>query len=431
MPGDTAAGIVAGALDDPSPVVRYEALRVDARVNAGQPCTAAVNALTDDDTHVALLAVGRLATGCGGARAVTLLDSIAATLPPADAPRTADWHLPAQAAAALAALDPARAAPHIVALETSSNPFVRMRAAQAALLAGNGAALRRLASDSIANVRTEAVTGLARVEAHAADALYIAQLRESDDSQLLRAATAALTGSADTTVADALLDALDRMTERGRDTERDARVALIERIAELGDSTHAERLARRASDPDPRIAGAAADLVERWTGARPTSVTAPAGTDSPPTLEQLADLDRARVTIEMEDGTRIRAVLFPFDAPTNAWRFARLAREGWYDGLTFHRVVPNFVIQGGSPNANEYAGDGPFSRDELGLRYNWRGTIGLSTRGRDTGDAQIFINLIDNVRLDHEYTVFGEVTSEFEDVRRVLEGDVIRRITIG
>ena len=58
--------------------------------------------------------------------------------------------------------------------------------------------------------------------------------------------------------------------------------------------------------------------------------------------------------------------LLPFDAPTNAWRFARLAREGWFDGLTFHRVAPNFVIQGGSPGANEYAGDGPYTRDEIG-----------------------------------------------------------------
>src|SRR5438067_1354390 len=83
-------------------------------------------------------------------------------------------------------------------------------------------------------------------------------------------------------------------------------------------------------------------------------------------------------------------------------------RSWYYDGLTFHRVLPNFVIQGGSPGANEYVGDGPFMRDEVG-RSNTRGTVGISTRGRDTGDAQIFINLVDNQRLDHEYTVIAEV----------------------
>ena len=87
------------------------------------------------------------------------------------------------------------------------------------------------------------------------------------------------------------------------------------------------------------------------------------------------------------------------------------------------------MIQGGSPGANEYAGDAAFMRDEVG-RSHTRGTVGISTRGRDTGDAQIFVNLLDNPRLDHEFTVFAEVTSGMETVDGVLEGDVIERIEI-
>ena len=83
-------------------------------------------------------------------------------------------------------------------------------------------------------------------------------------------------------------------------------------------------------------------------------------------------------------------------APLAYGRFLRLVGEKYYDGLTFHRVVPNFVVQGGSPGANEYAGDSLFMRDELSTRTHSRGTVGISTRGRDTGDAQIFINLVDN-----------------------------------
>ena len=79
---------------------------------------------------------------------------------------------------------------------------------------------------------------------------------------------------------------------------------------------------------------------------------------------------------------------------------------------------PNFVIQGGSPHANEYAGDGPYTRDEISHQAHWRGTVGLSTRGRDTGDAQIFINLTDNVRLDFNYTIYGEVVEGDGDRRR-------------
>jgi cyclophilin family peptidyl-prolyl cis-trans isomerase len=159
------------------------------------------------------------------------------------------------------------------------------------------------------------------------------------------------------------------------------------------------------------------------TAAVPTPLAEP----PVPTALQLRDIHGA--TIEMADGGVIELRLFPFDAPTNSWRFARLARAGWFDGLTFHRVVPFFVVQGGSPLANEYVGDGPFTRDELGLE-NRRGTVGVSTRGRDTGDGQLYVNTVDNVRLDHDYTVFAEVVRGMDVVDRMQEGARIRRVTV-
>jgi cyclophilin family peptidyl-prolyl cis-trans isomerase len=93
-------------------------------------------------------------------------------------------------------------------------------------------------------------------------------------------------------------------------------------------------------------------------------------------------------------------------------------------------VVANFVIQGGSPRANEYAGDALYLRDEIGPLTHERGTLGISTRGRDTGDAQIFVNLVDNLRLDFNYTVWGRVTSGMDVVDSILEGDVIDRIDV-
>jgi peptidyl-prolyl cis-trans isomerase B (cyclophilin B) len=111
-------------------------------------------------------------------------------------------------------------------------------------------------------------------------------------------------------------------------------------------------------------------------------------------------------------------------------RLRELVLRRYYDGLTFHRVVPNFVLQGGSPGMNEYVGDGPFMRDELSLAHHDRYTLGISTRGRDTGDAQWFINLADNFRLDHDYTVIGRITSGFDVVDRILEGDVMESVRI-
>jgi cyclophilin family peptidyl-prolyl cis-trans isomerase len=92
--------------------------------------------------------------------------------------------------------------------------------------------------------------------------------------------------------------------------------------------------------------------------------------------------------------------------------------------------VPNFVIQGGSPGANEYAGHKEYMRDEVGGR-NGRGSVGLSTRGRNTGDAQFFINLVDNPRLNFDYTVFAQVLEQDMDVvDRIQEGDVLRSISL-
>ena len=77
-------------------------------------------------------------------------------------------------------------------------------------------------------------------------------------------------------------------------------------------------------------------------------------------------------------------------------------------------------------SANEYTGDGPFLRDEIGSSSHSRGTVGLSTRGRDTGDAQLFINLVNNPRLDFDYTIFGRVSGRSAAMLdEVLEGDRI------
>jgi len=214
-----------------------------------------------------------------------------------------------------------------------------------------------------------------------------------------------------------------------RETSRDARTALLERVRQLGNASDAPRVRPYLRDFDPAVASLAADILGALTGTRPEPAPVPLPRLALPTFAQAAELANSRVIMRMASGDTIELRLLPFEAPTNAWRFARLARAGYYNGLTLHRVVPNFVVQGGSPRANEYAGDGPFTRDEVGAP-NWRGTVGLSTRGRDTGDAQIYFNLIDNVRLDHDYTVLAEVTRGMQHVDRLLEGAVIRTISV-
>jgi peptidyl-prolyl cis-trans isomerase B (cyclophilin B) len=122
--------------------------------------------------------------------------------------------------------------------------------------------------------------------------------------------------------------------------------------------------------------------------------------------------------------------LFTSEAPATVLRFADLAESGYYNGLTFHRLVPNLMLQGGSPAANDHVGDAHHMRDEVGLWPHVRGAVGISTRGRDTGDAQFFIDLVDNPRFDHEYTVFAQVLNGIDVVDRILEGDLIESLEI-
>ncbi|HEX6132843.1 MAG TPA: peptidylprolyl isomerase [Longimicrobiales bacterium] len=385
-------------------------------------CTAVATAARDSSVHVAKAAILLLGAQCRAAAHVPLLDSIAA--------RTGtgayDWHRGAQATVALAVTDAERAGARIHALARHPSAFARVYAAHAARHVRDAALLHRLVRDTSANVRTAVVAGLAATIGHAADSVYVAQLATTE-SELLMAAAAALEGTTHPDALPRLLDALDRVTALQRETSRDARVALLERIEELGSASHSNRIRPYLSDFDHRIVARAARILEQWTGSRVSGVVRPLPRLPLPTYREAAQLARSTFVLVMQDGGEIAIRLMPFDAPTNAARFARLARAGYYDGLTIHRADYNFVVQGGSPGANEYSGDGPYTRDELG-EPNWRGTVGLSTRGRDTGDAQFYINLVDNVRLDHEYTVFGVVTRGMDVVDRLREGAVIRRI---
>jgi cyclophilin family peptidyl-prolyl cis-trans isomerase len=207
-------------------------------------------------------------------------------------------------------------------------------------------------------------------------------------------------------------------------------MALLALLRDTGNASLAPRLEPYLEDYDAVVATEVASVLETWTGeSREARPEAPSRL-ALPTVEQLAEMDGSVVVLHMTRGGEVVIELLPTLAPTNAFRFFRQAGEGHFDGLTLHRWVPNFVIQGGSPAANEYAGDGPYTRDEIGTVSHWRGTVGLSTRGRDTGDGQIFVNLVHNVRLDYDYTVFGTVLAGMDVVDTLLTGDVIERTEI-
>ena len=103
--------------------------------------------------------------------------------------------------------------------------------------------------------------------------------------------------------------------------------------------------------------------------------------------------------------------------PITAGNFRKLVVQGFYDGTIFHRVIPNFMIQGGDPQGTGLGGPGYTIKDELPAdNRNARGTISMANAGPNTGGSQFFINVVDNNRLDRKHPVFGRVVGGMEVV---------------
>jgi len=136
-----------------------------------------------------------------------------------------------------------------------------------------------------------------------------------------------------------------------------------------------------------------------------------------------------QVYLEM-DGGLIQIELAVLDAPLTVETFITLARKKFFDGLTFHRVVGDFVAQGGDPRSDGEGGPGFTIRDELSQRPYLRGTVGMALDWADTAGSQFFITHSPQPHLDGRYTVFGRVVSGMEIVDQLQPWDVIRRVIV-
>jgi peptidyl-prolyl cis-trans isomerase B (cyclophilin B) len=134
------------------------------------------------------------------------------------------------------------------------------------------------------------------------------------------------------------------------------------------------------------------------------------------------DTTRGKISIE----------LFDADAPGTVENFVKLAKKGFYDGLAFHRVVPNFVIQGGCPKGDGTGGPGWRIKCETANnpRKHGRGALSMAHAGKDTGGSQFFITHRPCPHLDGVHTVFGQVTSGQEVVDAIRAGDKMTKVTI-
>jgi cyclophilin family peptidyl-prolyl cis-trans isomerase/HEAT repeat protein len=415
-----------GRFKDPDLHVRIEAVKVAARlVRTTGDCGPMSIALDDNDAPVVIQALDSLPDTCRdlSPRVSGLASALAKT-----GSQTA-WPVALHALTALSRIDSPKAAEIIAKRDVQTHAEWQVRAGVAAVAGTtrNEGLITQLFADPTPNVRTAALAafdamGSALIYPSAIDAL------RSTEPQLVREAARRLKGAPHTNAtADALLESLKRLSAQGNDTSRDARLAIIDRLTEQAPVQRTGVLQGYLRDFDPEIATATRKLLTTLVPG--TEFIADPQTRRPQQAEMnaLPSLP-SRATLVMADGSRVELDLLVDAAPMSVARFVQLARAGHYDGLTFHRVVANFVVQGGSPDANEYSGDARFMRDELGREPHLRGSVGISTRGRDTGDGQIFIDLVDLPRLDHDYTVFARVRTGMDAVDHWLEGAVIRSV---
>jgi len=135
--------------------------------------------------------------------------------------------------------------------------------------------------------------------------------------------------------------------------------------------------------------------------------------------------------ITLDNGNEIRIEFFPADAPKTVENFVTLAKKGFYNGLAFHRVVPDFVVQGGDPKGNGTGGPGYTIKAEFGKRKHVRGTLAMArSQHPDSAGSQFYITYGPTPHLDGSYTVFGQVTSGMEHVDRIKQGDRMKSVAI-
>ncbi|CEG27445.1 peptidylprolyl isomerase [Bacillus sp. B-jedd] len=134
----------------------------------------------------------------------------------------------------------------------------------------------------------------------------------------------------------------------------------------------------------------------------------------------------------MENGEKIQFELYPEEAPGTVENFETLANKGFYNGLTFHRVIPGFVSQGGCPHGTGTGGPGYTIKCETvgNPHKHVAGALSMAHAGKDTGGSQFFIVHEPQPHLDGVHTVFGKVTSGLETARRMRNGDVMEKVEV-
>jgi cyclophilin family peptidyl-prolyl cis-trans isomerase len=290
--------------------------------------------------------------------------------------------------------------------------------------------LRVMLGDSDPRVIPAVLTSMVKLGAPDLSDVLIARLKV-DDAAVRAAAAQELGVLKPAGAAGALAEAYHLGQ---RDPEYVARAAALTALAEYGAALAAPVLNEAISDKDWAVRVRAAALLKRLVPGsdadlriRPAPDT---GTSEGAEAERLATPDVSpQIYIDTDRGT-IQVELAVLDAPVAAQNFLALARKGFFNGLTFHRVVPNFALQGGDPRGDGEGGPGYTIRDEWNEQPYLRGTVGMAVDGNDTAGSQFFITYLPQPELDGKYTAFGRVVAGMDVVDQIGQWEVIRKVRV-
>jgi HEAT repeat protein/cyclophilin family peptidyl-prolyl cis-trans isomerase len=407
--------------------VLVETIRALARIGdpTGAPPVKKLAQATTTEPHIRLEAISALGSLPAPGVADALLDAVT---DPNPAIRGA-------ALRATAALDPEGFVAVLSGLDPDSNWSVR--ATLANVLGGltPAAGLARLMpmlTDADQRVLPAVLESLAKLKAPNVEAILLEKLK-ADDPIVRAAAATALGQLKPAGVAEPLTAAY---TAAQGDSSYAARAAVLAALANIGAAAAVPVLRTALADKDWAVRVRAAMLLKQLEPATAADVDQqmrPAPTLLAPEAYQAERLLKAapiEAVIDTDRGA-IRIELDPEAAPLTVESFVSLARKGFFDGLSVHRVVPNFVVQTGDPRGDGEGGPGYTIRDELNERPYLRGTVGMALDPwPDTGGSQFFITLSPQPHLDAKYTVFGRVIAGMEVVDAIEQADVIRRVRV-
>jgi cyclophilin family peptidyl-prolyl cis-trans isomerase/HEAT repeat protein len=346
---------------------------------------------------------------------------------------SAPWaSMRAAALTALAHTDPDQFIGIISTLD--NDPHWSVRAAMASAVADLGrerAEPRLLAmlNDDDRRVLPSVLSALARVRAGNAAGLLAARL-QSDDPIVRMAAANGLAELKATGATPALTAALAASAADGTYV---ARAAILGTLAATDPAAARPALEAALGDQDWAVRVRAAELLRAADPAADVAAMRPA---PPPAVADLAAVDKliapsvSPVAYFDTDKGSFQVELAVVDAPRTAANFIALVRRGFFNNIPLHRLVPDFVAQGGDPRGDGEGGPGYTIRDEINQRPYLRGTVGMALDWPDTGGSQFFIVHSPQPHLDARYTVFGQVISGMDVVDRLSQWDAIRTVRV-